>query len=391
MHRAEALEERISVQLVSGIAPEINAVASAASPDRGFLRGSWYAGPAGDDASTLIAMRGDGSPVVAVPTMSLGLLLLGARTVPGSYWPFRSIPIDAGSTEEELATVFADPVTCGALAPVWRMGPLYRNDPATRTIKNALARAGWTVLIRPLGHSFVMDLSAMMAGQGWPRKSTRRRLGNYERQLAQHGPVTFRTITGAEWDDASLDTLAGIEANSWIAETDQTGAKFLTPEQRGLWRSVLADPVIAEALSATILDVSATPVAFSFDLRAGDLQYTIASSYHRDFAAYRPGKIVTYRQLAWAAANGVKTVDLGAGDRGYKREMGAVAGSEIIDLLIVRNRRIAKLLSLKWGEESALCRDIYLAGVDQRGDQGGLIRHLLTAGAIAAAALALAE
>jgi hypothetical protein len=387
LHRAEAHKERISVQLVSGISPEIDAVARTASPDRGFLRGSWYAGAAGDDASTLIATRGDGSPVVAVPTMSLSMPLLGARTVPGSYWPFRSIPVDACATEDELATVFADPVTCGALAPVWRMGPLYRNDPVTRAIKNALARAGWTVLIRPMGHSFVMDLS----GQGWPRKSTRRRLSNYERQLAQHGPVTFHTITGTEWDDASLDTLSGIEANSWIADTDQTGAKFLTPEQRGLWQSVLADPQIADALSATILHVGTTPVAFSFDLRAGDLQYTIASSYHRDFAAYRPGKIVTYRQLAWAAANGVKTVDLGAGDSGYKREMGAVAGSEIIDLLIVRNRQIARLLSLKWGGESALCRDIYLSSADQRGDQGNLIRHLLTAGAIAAAALALVE
>ncbi len=391
LHNAETDDARIKVQRVPGISPVVDQVAGQAARDRAFLRSRWYGSAAGDDASTIIGKRDDGRPVAAIPTVSLGPSLLGARTVPGSYWPFRSIQLDPTITEAELTAIFGDPVTRDALAPLWRMGPLYRGDPETMKIKAALSRAGWTVLSRSLGHNFVMDLSAMTAGQTWPRRSTRRRLGNYERQLGQHGAVTVRTVSGAQWSRAALTDLAGIEANSWVADTDRTGAKFLTPEQRLLWQSLVTDPVIARALSATILDVGATPVAFSFDLRAGSVQYTIASSYHRDFAAFRPGKIVTYRQLAWAAGNGVKTVDLGAGDSGYKREMGAVVGSEIIDLLIVRNRQLAQLLSLQWGAEPARCRDILLSTADQRGDQGGLIRHLLAIGAIAAAALAVVE
>jgi hypothetical protein len=38
--------------------------------------------------------------------------------------------------------------------------------------------------------------------------------------------------------------------------------------------------------------------------------------------------------------------------------MGAVAGSEIVDLLIVRSRSLAQVLRLKWGSESPLARDL---------------------------------
>src|SRR5690606_29703918 len=137
------------------------------------------------------------------------------------------------------------------------------------------------------------------------------RLGNYERQLALQGDIDIRHVTGADWSDAVLESLGAIEAASWVGTaTDGSGAKFLTDAQRARWRRVLADPVLAESLSATILSVGGAPAAFSFDLRSGTLQYGIASSYDCRFAAWRPGKIVTYRQLEWAHGRGVETVDL---------------------------------------------------------------------------------
>jgi CelD/BcsL family acetyltransferase involved in cellulose biosynthesis len=51
-----------------------------------------------------------------------------------------------------------------------------------------------------------------------------------------------------------------------------------------------------------------------------------------------------------ALAAGLGTLDLGAGDSGYKRDMGAVAGYDLAYLLFVRSRLAAPLLERAWGK-----------------------------------------
>ncbi|UZK66973.1 GNAT family N-acetyltransferase [Sphingomonas sp. M1-B02] len=393
MHgKFEMQADCVSVEMRHGFPALLDGLADRALGPRAFLRSAWYAGD-GTDGTTLIARRVDGSAVAAIPTVSIGPSLLGARAVPGCYWPFRSILIDRSATAAELAETFKHPLTRSALAPLWRVGPVYKDDPATVLLKRAVARAGWTVLSRSISKTFLFDLAASGEEGGWPRRSTRRRLAGYEKQLAQSGPVSYRHVTGPGWDEAALAALAAIEANSWVGKTtDGSGAKFLNEDQRRRWREKVRDPVLAQALSATILFVGDTPAAFSFDLQDGAVQYSIASSYDDRFAAGRPGRIVTWRQLEWARGRGITTVDLGAGDSGYKQDMGAVQGSEILDLLIVRSRSAAKLLRLKWGEESAIGRDAFLPATDL--GHAALLTRIepwLAAGAITAAALALSE
>jgi CelD/BcsL family acetyltransferase involved in cellulose biosynthesis len=389
----QAREPAIFVGLHGGVPALLDDLAARAAPSHQFLRAGWYRMAAGEGAATIAAIRSDGTPVAALPTAPLGPTLIGARSVPGSYWPFRSVPLDPDATDEELTAFFAHPASISALGPAWRIGPIYADDPATARIKRAAAVAGWTVLTRKLGRTFLFDARA----EAWPRRSTRRRLANYERQLEQLGVVAIRHVSGADWNAAVLDDLAAIEAASWVGTgTDGTGAKFLTDAKRAGWLEAVADPVLGQALSATILSVGGKPAAFSFDLKSGAMQYGIASSYDQQFAAFRPGKIVTAYQLEHARKAGVETIDLGAGDSGYKREMGAVAGAEILDLLIVRNRPAASLLGLRWGAESEIAREAYLAASKlrdagrDRGDRGR-IEALLALGALAAAALTFAE
>jgi hypothetical protein len=391
--RGLAAESCVGIEAVSGFPALLDDLADRAVGARAFLRSAWYASD-DTEGATLIARRADDSVIAAIPTIAVGPSLLGARTVPGSYWPFRSILIDRNATQAELTEAFKHPLTRSALTPMWRVGPVYKDDPATLLLKRAAAHAGWTVLSRSIGRTFLFDLPSSAEDGGWPRKSTRRRLAGYEKQLGLTGPVSFRFVTGADWDEAAFAAMGSIEWNSWVAKsTDCTGTKFLTQEQRGRWRLALRDPKIAEALSATIMFVGNRPAAFSFDLQVGQMQYGIASSYDDRFAAGRPGRIVTWRQLEGARERGVRTVDLGAGDSGYKQDMGAVEGSEILDLLIVRSRTAAKVLRLKWGEESAIGRDAFLPASDIR--HAAVLTRLepwLTAGVLAAAtAVALAE
>lgn len=393
----------IDLDLHKGYPSAIDAVADRAPAPLKFLRRAWYAGT-GDEGSTLIGSRLDGTPFAAIPTAPIGPNMIGMRGIAGGYWPFRAPVIAVDATKSELAALLAHFGTKQILAPLWRMGPVYADDPTLSPLIAAARRAGWTVLRRSLGKSWTLHLPDA-AGDPWPRKSVARRLRVITRQLDAIGPVSIVNVHGDDWSEATLATLGAIEGESWVGKnTDGSGAKFLTPEQRTVWTRILSDPVLANALHATILSVGDRPVAFTFDMLIDDYQYGIASSYDAAFAAQSPGKLVTYRQFEDSIARGIRTVDLGAGDSGYKRDLGAVPGSEIVDLLLVRSRSAASLLRMKWegrgaGSDDARTSDepwdddLIAAAADSgtKRDPIGNLEQILLAGMVAATSIALVE
>jgi hypothetical protein len=342
------------VELRPGFAPAIDEAAALAVPSHAFLRRAWFepAGAAG--STTLVGRRGDGSILAAMPLASMGPVMLGVRMVPGSYWPFRSVPVAADARESELHAFLGHPTAIQALGQIWRMGPYHADDPPAGALEGAAKARGWTVLKRRLGTSYVMDLEALADQGEWPSRSTLRKIGAMERQLAaSEGPLQVRFVKGAGWDAAALDALAAIEANSWVGtRTDGSGAKFLKPAQRAYWEGVLRDPRLADMLSAVILFVGDTPAAFSFDLNVGLLQYGLAGSYDDRFKRWSVGRIVTWRHLEESRSRGIEIVDWGSGDSGYKRQIGALPGPEIVDCLFVRSRSLASILRPKWTRPS---------------------------------------
>lgn len=344
MERACAADFRVMVEVRADCPAIIDEVARHAPASRGFLRAAWYDVPT-DAASTIVARLPDGRPFAALPTVAAQRWLPRLRAVAGSYWPFRSPVIAEGVAPDAIAAMIAHPHFRRMLSPLWRMGPVHADDPLARLLLEAARDDGWTVLTRSLGRTWRLDLAALGRDGGWPRKSTLRRLRGYERSLAAHGPIRLQSVSGADWSPDVVGTLAAIERNSWLGEAGRArDPKFLDRRRRQRWLRALEDPTIADALSATLLFAGERPIAFSFDLRAGPIQYSIASSYDRQFAACRPGKIVSYHQFGQALEAGVTLIDLGAGDTGYKREMGAEPGPEIRDHLIVRHRVLAALL-----------------------------------------------
>ncbi len=338
-----------SAHVLSGYPDAIDRVAGLAAAPHRFLRAAWFGGSGQTGAVTLVGQRADGMPFAAIPTLPVGPIVAAARTVPGAYWPFRFFPLAADAAEPELTALLAADGARAALGRVWRLGPVYRADPATRLLVKAARKAGWTVLKRSLGNTFVQDLAATAAAGRWPPKSKLRRVRAGERKLDAQGGHALRFVSGAEWTAGLLDRLGDIEARSWVGRsTDGGGAKFLTEDQRGQWRVALRDPVLADMLSAIVLEAAGQPIAFSFDLTAGPLRYALASSYDEDWKSFSPGHIVTHHMLADGLARGVSHIDWGAGDGGFKREFGAVAGSEIVDCLFVRSRPLAVVLRTKW-------------------------------------------
>ena len=83
-------------------------------------------------------------------------------------------------------------------------------------------------------------------------------------------------------------------------------------------------------------------------LDAGPVRHIVANGYSERFAEGSPGQLLLFRCFTESAAAGVETICWGAGDAGYKCQMGAEPGPEIVDLLIVRGRPLAALLGPVW-------------------------------------------
>jgi CelD/BcsL family acetyltransferase involved in cellulose biosynthesis len=314
-------------------------VAGRADPRHAFLRAAWFA----DAGRTLEARRG-GTVIAALPIVRRR----GVAAVAGCYWPYRSFPLAADASDEELAAFLRGRDARRALGPAWRIGPVREDDPTAVQVGRIAAESGWTILRRPLGTSFLLDVAGPRREGGWPRNSTLRKNRWFEKQLAADGPLDFEFFTGSEWTPALFDTLAEVERNSWIASrTDARDAKFLAPHHRRFWEKAAADPVLAGMMRAAVLRVGGRPAAFLFSILSGRTLYAIANSYDAAFARHSPGRVLAYRELA-LLMDDIDEVDWGAGDPGYKTTMGAVPGPAILDLLLVRPRPLAALLRPLW-------------------------------------------
>jgi CelD/BcsL family acetyltransferase involved in cellulose biosynthesis len=346
MFQARIAAGPLAVTAIAGFPPEIDVLAEQARPGYGFLRAAWYRGSEERAGRCVLVRRGEsGDVIAAIPLIPFGPEIARTHKVAGLYWPFRSILIAPDCTEHELAAALRHK----AFGPAWRLGPARMDDPAMLTLIGGAHAAGWRALSRPAGTSWVIDLDAMRTSEP-PRNSVARKLRNGWRKLEALGMPRWRSIRGAQWDDSLLDDLGRIEAESWIGRsTDGSGAKFLTAAQRAYWRTALTDPALAERLSATILMLDDRPIAFSFDLDDGPIRYAIAGSHVEELKHCYIGKHVNYRALEECLASPLSRFDLGSGDSGYKREMGAAPGYDMTDLLLVRSPLAAWALAKAWG------------------------------------------
>lgn len=382
---ASAPDARLTLSTLDDCPPELDELAAAADPCHHFLRAAWYRAAGAD--RTIIARRA-GQAVAAFPTVAAGPSLLGGRAVAGIYWPFRNVLLRSGLHAGEIEAILRGLSDLDALGPVWRLGPVCADDPAAAPLAVAARKAGWTALRRPVGRAFLLDLDRARAEAPWPRPSSLNRLDGYERRLKALGRLDVERISGAGWSEDVLDALAAVEDRSWIAgKTDGSGAKFTNARHRAFWTECLADPILARMLSVVLVRLDGLPIAFSFDLTVGTIQYGIAGTFDSAFAKYNAGKLANERNLLWSAEEGVTRFDWGCGDSGYKRTIGFEAGPELVDWLFVRNGVAARLLRPRWERSSDGTEADDGRGILTRmGSQAAWASGLAGAGASAAAA-----
>ena len=323
----------LHVEVHDGLHAAIDEVTARAAPARAFLTRSWFEAAVDnpEKSRTLVMRRAGGEAVVALP-VAPGAYGIGA--VPGSYWPFRSFPVAEDLSAGEFGCFLAAPEVRKALGRVWRLGPVYSDDPVLALIEQSAATARWRLLKRRLATSFQVDFTTVDAAGPWPRKSTLRRNRQLENQMARLGPLEWLSLSGAQLDGRLFDELAALEAKGWHGSSRD--AKFIAPHHRRVWDRLIADPAQAERLRIQLLTIDGTPAVMLFQLEAGPIVYGIATSYDPAFATHSPGKCLHMRALVAARARGVDRFDWGAGDSGYKQRLGACAGPDIVDCLVMR-------------------------------------------------------
>ena len=319
-----------TARVVEGLDSRLDAVADRAAEGHRFLRYGWFAAAvqAYRGHPRTLVVEQEGVSVLALPFTAVGPPWLRGAGVPGSYWPFRGFPLALGAGDLALRAALD---TLRSHARALRIGPVEEGDAAVEPLLAAAREQGWAVLGRAVGRAWHQDLT----DPAWPRASTLKKNRFHEKHLAGHGALEWRFLEAADWP-AAFDLLAAVERESWIAaDTDGRDAKFTTAVHGAFWRAAAADPVLAQAFRAALLLIDGRPAAFSFDLDVGTHRYAIANSYRPDIARHSPGRLLHYRNLVRAREGGIRTVDWGMGDSGYKQALGAVAGPLFHDWLLL--------------------------------------------------------
>jgi CelD/BcsL family acetyltransferase involved in cellulose biosynthesis len=163
---------------------------------------------------------------------------------------------------------------------------------------------------------------ALTLGQTWQEtfeqlysKSTRRRLGEKERQLGRKGLVEFRRATGR----AAIDT-AVRELMRWkrLHLRRQGQASPFGARDPDFFVRLANDTPLARVFS---LSLGGRNIAVCFTLKQDRTLYIYQMAYDPQAATASPGQILLNKVLELAIGEGCRTADFTIGDEAYKLKL----------------------------------------------------------------------
>lgn len=252
----------------------------------------------------------------------------------GYYWPARAVGL-TGGRDVAAAAELADRLVAAYPRSFLRLGPVMEDDAGTQRLIRALLQRGWQGVHRELGVTMQLEArerSEQLLERASP--SLLKNLAYLQRRLAkQHGRVqcTRHTLSN-ESAELLIERLSRIEASSWVAVDGEP--KFMGEANRIFWRRLADESGVGWMPVIWTLQVGEVDVAFSAHLEADCRIWIVANSYVSDWKSYSPGSLLTLEVLRYADAHGVRLVDWGQGDSGYKGRWGALEGPHFQEHLL---------------------------------------------------------
>lgn len=293
--------------------------------EQAYLPGNGWRGP-------LAVVRVVGAEV-AFARKRAGKLDLWA--LGGYYWPWRGVAVEPGAGEHTLVELAAELTRrpCGAIL---RMGPLIDGDTDTQRFVTLLRARGWRGLKQESGQVFELALPASSeALQAQVSGSLWKNIAYMRRRLDKQGAVTTeRHRLTAEQAAPLLQRAALVEQASWVAQQGED-IKLVGSQNQAYW-SRLAQHGGGPEVVLWLLSCGERDIAFSLHLEHGQTICILANGYDEAWKAASPGSLLSLDIFRDAIGRGLRLVDWGQGDSGYKQRWGAQPGARMMNLLLFR-------------------------------------------------------
>jgi CelD/BcsL family acetyltransferase involved in cellulose biosynthesis len=338
MREAEVLDLRRDRALLDGVtgverhafctAPWLRAWESA------FLPGDGWRGP-----MRVHAALADGECIGFVPLAEQRIHRLSVASLGGYYWPYRTVCADADAARRaRFAAIMADHFTRHPPAAVLRFGPVMETDEGMCALLDALVQAGWLRLQKEGGENFAQylpddpaQLHACMSPSLLKNINYRRR-----RIVRTAGEIGFERCLVQGDCDALLRDLQHVERASWQGNDEGGTPKFVGAAAEKFWRALArAHPYGARPV-VWLMRCAGRPIAYQVVIETAEVIYKIGSCYDTAWRTHSPGSLLTYEIFSDACRRGIRHIDWGRGDSGYKSTWGGAVDGRLYEVLLFR-------------------------------------------------------
>lgn len=159
-------------------------------------------------------------------------------------------------------------------------------------------------------------------GEEWLKSLTSAYRKNYNRQsrrLEEAGALKYEVVRSAPVPANIIDFIV----EQKIAWCQQLGISsiFTQPRVKEYFLQLAERAAEKGTLALSSLYCGDVLVAAQMDFVENRVFYTYMPSYHQEWAAYSPGRIIEYRSIMWAIENGCTRFDLMRGSEEYKKRL----------------------------------------------------------------------
>ncbi|MHC4958907.1 MAG: GNAT family N-acetyltransferase [Planctomycetota bacterium] len=335
-------------------------VATTMDPERRFLAANWFAPWAETTLPHarwraplrhMVCRDADGTMVGVFPFATQVMAGLRTLSLGGRYYPFRSVPVDAARRDEACRAI-VEGFERYRKGVALRFGLVGSDDKAIEALLRVLRERGWRPYLYRRSNEHVVDLPGTLDEyRAQVGAKIFKKAAYYERRMARKGEVRLEMYNGldaAAWADVVRD-IGAIEENSWLQRKGGTMFFSGAPNQ-AFWRAVLADDEASRMARVWILYFDGAPASHVFAIDSGPTRHFLANSYIESVSDHRTGSTLYAHVFSDAIERGLRSVNAGEGDAGYKAHWGAVAKHKLHDWIVLRPGLTGRLLHalLRW-------------------------------------------
>ena len=296
-----------------------------------FLPGQGWRGPiqlhaacCGDECYGFVALADQAIKGVTVKALA------------GYYWPFRTVCASADARKREwFADAVAKQFSQHPPASVLRFGPIADKDESMSALLDALRRAGWRCMQKPAGEAIELTLpDDPVALRSQISPSLLKNIDYRRRKIVRDkGDIAFeRNVLRGDCEKLMCD-LQNIERASWQG-MEGGSPKFVGQAEERFWRNVASLPRGGVEPVVWVLRCAGQPIAFQLHLETRNTIYKVGSCYDQAWKSYGPGSMLTQEIFGDACRRGMRHIDWGRGDSGYKSTWGASDAGKLHEVLM---------------------------------------------------------